>query len=65
MSKQKTRKSVSKRFRVTRTGKVLHRVSFGRHLRASKSASQKRRYKSTAILTGVRALKIKRMLGLA
>ena len=65
MSKQKTRKSVLKRFKVTPTGKVTHRASFGRHLRASKSASQKRRFNQTSTLDNVRARKIKRMLGLA
>lgn len=54
-----------KRFKVTKTGKVLHRASFGRHLRASKSASQKRRFNQIHVLDSTRARKIKRMLGLA
>lgn len=63
--KQKTKKSVLKRFKVTKTGKVLHRSSFSRHLRSSKSASQLRRHKQTKSMTGPRARKIKRLLALA
>lgn len=63
--KQKTRKSAVKRFKVTSTGKVLHRSSFSRHLRNNKSAAQKRRYRKYSALSLVRAKKIKRMLGLA
>jgi large subunit ribosomal protein L35 len=63
--KQKTRKSVSKRFKVTATGKLLHRSSFSRHLRNRKSAAQKRRYRKYAIILGARAKKIKRMLALS
>lgn len=64
MSKQKIRKSVSKRFRVTKTGKVLHRSSFKGHLRSAKSATQKRRFKKLKLLTTRRARKIKMALGL-
>jgi large subunit ribosomal protein L35 len=65
MSKQKTRKSVSKRFKISSRGKVLHRSSFSRHLRSSKSASQKRRQKQIKLMVGPRARKIRRMLALA
>ncbi len=40
---QKTRKSVSKRFKVTGTGKVMRRSPNGRHLLSSKSRKQRRR----------------------
>jgi large subunit ribosomal protein L35 len=63
--KQKTRKSAQKRFKVTGTGKVLHRISFSRQLRNHKSAAQKRRYRKLSALTAVRARKVKRMLALA
>lgn len=65
MAKQKTRKSVSKRFKLTKNGKVLHRSSFARHLRKSKSKAQKRRQAQVREMVGPRARKIKRMLGLA
>lgn len=65
MPKQKTRKSAFKRFRLTKTGKVLRRVSFGRHLRSTKSASQKRGFKKPKRVTGRVARRIKRMLAKA
>jgi large subunit ribosomal protein L35 len=65
MSKQKVRKSALKRFKITGTGKVTHRSSFARHLRSSKSATQKRRQGQIKLVTGVRARRIRRMLGLA
>ena len=39
----KTRKSVSKRFKVTGTGKVVFRTSGKRHFLRSKTAKQRRR----------------------
>ena len=65
MAKQKTRKSVAKRFKISGTGLVLHRSSFSRHLRTRKSASQKRRQKQTKLMVGTRARRIRRMLALA
>lgn len=63
MAKQKTRKGVAKRFKVTKTGKVLRGRQFGRHLRRKKSKSQKRRHVEPAIMEGKFAKKIKRMMG--
>jgi large subunit ribosomal protein L35 len=42
ISRSKTRKAVSKRFKITGTGKVLRRHSSRRHLLSSKSAKRKR-----------------------
>lgn len=64
INKLKVKKSVSKRFRVTGTGKVLHRSSFRGHLRSSKSASQRRKFKKLKELFTRRARKIKMALGL-
>lgn len=43
MPKMKTKKIVRKRFKVTGTGKLLHRSQGRRHLRRKKSQSNKRR----------------------
>ena len=43
MPKQKTKKAAKKRFKITKTGKVLRRAHGARHLRRKKSASRKRR----------------------
>ena len=63
MSKQKIRKSISKRFRVTKTGKVMHRSHGMRHLRTNKSKAQVRRLKKVKVLYSVIAKKVKRLLG--
>jgi len=60
--KQKTHRGAAKRFRVTRTGKVLHRKGTGNHFLRKKSGSRRRRIEG---MTEVRseARTIKRMLG--
>lgn len=45
-NKPKTHKGASKRFKVTASGKVLHRSPTLRHLRTNKSAAQVRRLKT-------------------
>ena len=42
MPKQKTNKSASKRFKITKNGKVLRRHAGSRHLLSSKSGKRKR-----------------------
>lgn len=61
--KQKTRKSLSRRVKVTKTGKVLRRTQNMRHLRRKKSKSQIRRMKSTKNLTGKMRKNVLRLLG--
>ncbi len=43
MPKVKTKKIVSKRFKITKSGKVMHRVQGARHLRRKKSKARQRR----------------------
>jgi len=63
--KQKTRKGVSKRFKVTASGKVLRRSQNKRHLARKKSKKAKRAGKVPQEVKGKWAKKIKKMLGLA
>jgi len=42
MPKVKTNSSAKKRFRVTRTGKIMHQKSFKRHILTKKSKKRKR-----------------------
>ncbi|MBI4136712.1 50S ribosomal protein L35 [Candidatus Roizmanbacteria bacterium] len=62
MPKQKTRKSVATRFKLTKTGKLFHRAQMGRHLKRKKSKSQKRRMKMLKETTGTMKNKIKKMI---
>ncbi|MFH0749839.1 MAG: bL35 family ribosomal protein [Candidatus Gottesmanbacteria bacterium] len=51
MPKVKTKKIATKRFKITKNGKVMHRVQGARHLRAKKSSSRKRRQDRAKALT--------------
>lgn len=62
MSK-KIKKSVSKRFKVTKRGKVIFSHQYKSHLKFGKSKSRLRRQKEPGVLKGKFAKKIKQMLG--
>ena len=63
MPKNKTRKSLTKRFRITRKGKVLRMQGFRRHLNEKKSSSRKRRLSHMVNTKKVFSKKIKMALG--
>jgi large subunit ribosomal protein L35 len=65
MSRQRVHKGASKRFKVTKNGKVLHRSHYLRHLRSNKSKRQVRRLKTIKQTTGVAGKRIRQLLGLA
>jgi ribosomal protein L35 len=54
---------VSKRFKVTKKGKVLFGHQYGSHKKLHKSKSRIRRQKEIGILKGRFAKKVKKMLG--
>jgi large subunit ribosomal protein L35 len=59
MPKQKTHKGLSKRIKVTASGKVKHKRTGGGHLMSGKDAKRRRRVSSTAVVTGPMAKKTK------
>lgn len=61
--KVKTKKSLTKRFKITKKGKVLRRQGFRRHLNTGKSKKRKRRLKRVVETDKVHAKKIKKVLG--
>jgi large subunit ribosomal protein L35 len=63
MNKRKVRKSITNRFKVTKTGKVMRRQGFRRHLKASKTSKQLRNLKKTIELKGYYAKKIRKAVG--
>lgn len=63
MPKIKTRGSVSKRFKLTGSGKVVRRRAGGTHLRSKKSESTKRLGNTPAFVVGALKKNIKRALG--
>ena len=64
MPKLKTRKSVAKRFKITKRGKVL---PYGRantsHIMSKKSAKRRRRLRSPRVITGAQAQMIRQQMG--
>jgi large subunit ribosomal protein L35 len=62
MAKQKTHRGAAKRFRVTRTGKLLHRRANKAHMLTKKSGSRKRRLERTGEITAEKR-SILRLLG--
>ena len=62
-NKQKTRKSLTKRFKVTKSGKVLRRQGFRRHLNVKKSRKKKRSLSRVVETKKTHARKVRKALG--
>ena len=62
MPKMKTRRGAAKRFKMTGTGKVKRRHGYLRHILTSKSATQKRRLRKSAIVSKANEKAIKRLI---
>jgi large subunit ribosomal protein L35 len=60
--KQKTHRGAAKRFRVTRTGKVVHRSANLNHNLGKKSSTRKRRLSQNGVVSAEKR-GIKRLLG--
>ena len=60
--KIKTRHSVAKRFRFTKTGKILRRCNQNRHLKANRSKKNSRRKRAPQQIFGSMAKKLVKML---
>ena len=63
MPKQKTHKGLSKRVKVTGSGKVKRHKSNGGHLLSNKSGKQSRNIRQSTLVTGKNAATIKSLLG--
>ncbi|HEX9717462.1 MAG TPA: 50S ribosomal protein L35 [Actinomycetota bacterium] len=62
MPKMKTHRGAAKRFRITRSGKILHRKATGNHMLMKKSGSRRRRIEGMAEVTRERRT-MRRLLG--
>jgi len=62
MPKQKTRKGVTKRIRVTRRGKVMRGKAGRRHLLSNKSRKRKRQMRRKVTLTRADVARTKRAM---
>lgn len=63
-TKQKTRKSAVKRFKVTKGGKILRRRAFTSHLNEKRSSKKRRAQGRPVEVTGFYKKKLKKALGL-
>jgi large subunit ribosomal protein L35 len=63
--KYKPSKSVAKRFKVTKTGKVKGHHGFTSHLMSSRPASQRRRNRKPQVLAEGHARNMRRFMGLS
>jgi len=63
MPKQKTHKGIAKRMKVTGTGKVKRKRSFGGHLMSTKNAKRRRRITGSTMVAGVIAKTYRGLLG--
>jgi ribosomal protein L35 len=61
--KKKIKSSLTKRFKITKTGKVMFVHQNGRHHQLKKSGSRKRRQSEPGVLAAPLANKLKKMLG--
>ena len=61
--KKKIKSSLTKRFKITKTGKVMFVHQNGRHHQLKKSGSRKRRHNEPGIAAAPLAKKIKKLLG--
>lgn len=64
MPKMKTHSGASKRFKVTGSGKVMHRRAGKMHLNEHKSSRRTRRLDGDAVLVKGDAKKARKLLGL-
>lgn len=64
MKKMKINKSLSRRVKVTGTGKIFHASNNKRHLRRNKTKSQIRRLKQNKSFTAAYEIKARKVLGL-
>ncbi len=62
MPKQKTHKGLSKRVKVTGSGKVKYKKAFSGHLMSSKSSKRRRALSKPALVSSTMSKKIKSFL---
>lgn len=62
MPKMKTKSSAKKRFKVTASGKVKYKHSFGRHILTSKNSKRKRRLSQIHVASAASTPELLRML---
>jgi large subunit ribosomal protein L35 len=62
MPKLKTHRGAAKRFKRTKSGKILRAKAFKRHILTSKSTKRKRGLRGTTVVSDADAAKLARMI---
>lgn len=62
MPKVKTKSGAKKRFKVTGTGKIMHKRAYKNHILTKKETKQKRRLTKKAVVKATDVVNIKPML---
>ncbi len=65
MPKMKTHRGAAKRFRVTRTGKVMRAKAYKSHILEKKSPKRKRNFRQDGVVAAGDAKTVKKQLGQA
>ena len=63
MPKLKTNRSIAKRFKVTKSGKVRRFHANSSHLMSGKKSSRRRKLRKSGLIKGRQAVTYRRMLG--
>lgn len=63
MTKQKTKKAVVKRMKLTKTGKVKYRHAFTSHLMVRRSSKRKRQLRKKGLCVGKISANMAQLLG--
>jgi large subunit ribosomal protein L35 len=61
----KPNKSIAKRFKVTKTGKLKRHHGFTSHLMSSRSANKRRKLRQGAIVSESHAQRLRKVMGIA
>jgi len=61
-AKSKTKKAVAKRFKITGTGRLLHKQAGRSHLLSKKTSKRKRHLRALGEITGQDKTRMKRLL---
>jgi len=62
MAKQKTRKAITKRFKITKSGKILRRLTGQDHYLAKQSSKKRRNLRKWVLLSPSETKAIKKLL---
>ena len=62
MPKIKTNRGAAKRFKVSKSGKIMRRRGFKSHILSTKSRKRKRRLRQAATVSGYEAASMRRLI---